>query len=64
MSGQATRLGYPRYLRTPTAGELAAVALPGATGLLFITFSGGVIGYRQANSVRFLRAQGAERFLR
>ena len=52
MSGQATRLGYPRFLRSPTAGELAAIALPGATGLLFLTFSGGFIGYRQANSVR------------
>jgi len=64
MSGQATRLGYSRYLRSPTAGELAAVALPGVAGLLFLTFSGGCIGYRQANSVRFLRAQDAERFLR
>ncbi|MDT5207681.1 MAG: hypothetical protein QOF67_96 [Mycobacterium sp.] len=64
MSGQATRFGYPRYLRTPTAGELAAVALPGVAGLMFLTFSGGCIGYRQANSVRFLRAQDAERFLR
>ena len=64
MSGQATRLGYARYLRNPTAGELVAVALPGVTGLLFLTFSGGVIGYRQANSVRLLRVEGAERFLR
>ena len=64
MSGPATRLGYPRYLRNPTVGELAAVALPGAIGLLFLTFSGGFIGYRQANSARFIRAQGAERFLR
>jgi hypothetical protein len=64
MSGQSTRLGYPRYLRNPTVGELAAVALPGATGLLFLSFSGGFIGYRQANSVRFIRTQGAERFLR
>jgi hypothetical protein len=38
--------------------------LPGATGLLILTFSGGFIGYRQANSVRFIRAQSAERFLR
>jgi hypothetical protein len=64
MSGQATRLGYPRYLRNPTVGELAAIALPGATGLLFLTFSGGFIGYRQANSVRFIRTHGADRFLR
>jgi hypothetical protein len=64
MSGQATRIGYPRYLRNPTMGELAAVALPGVGGLMFLTFSGGVIGYRQANSVRFIRTHGAARFLR
>jgi hypothetical protein len=64
MSRQATRLGYPRYLRSPTIGELAAIALPGAAGLLFLTFSGGFIGYRQANSVRFIRTHGADRFLR
>jgi hypothetical protein len=63
MSGQATRVGYPRYLQNPTVGQLAAVALPGVGGLMFLTFSGGVIGYRQANSIRFLRTAGAERFL-
>jgi hypothetical protein len=64
MSGEAARLGYPRILRNPTVGEIAAVALPGVTGLMFLTFSGGFIGYRQANSGRFIRTQGAERFLR
>ncbi len=64
MSGQATRAGYPRYLRTPTAGELSVVALPGVAGLMFLTFSGGVIGYRQANSARFIRTAGAARFFR
>jgi hypothetical protein len=63
MSGQATRVGYPRYLRNPTVGELAAVALPGVGGLMFLTFSGGAIGYRQANSIRFIRTGGTERFL-
>ena len=63
MSGQATRVGYSRYLRNPTVGQLAAVALPGVAGLMFLTFGGGVIGYRQANSIRFIRVQGAERFL-
>ena len=63
LSGQAPPAGYPRFLRSPTVGELAAVALPGVGGLLFLTFSGGVIGYRQANSSRYLRTAGAERFL-
>jgi hypothetical protein len=64
MTGQATRLGYPRSLRTPTAGELAVLAVPGTAGLLVLTFSGGVIGYRQANSARVIRTQVAARFLR
>jgi hypothetical protein len=64
MSGQPTRLGYPRELRTPTATELTMLALPGVAGLLLLTMSGGVIGYRQANSARLLRSQAAARFLR
>jgi hypothetical protein len=63
-SGQATRVGYPRYLSTTTAGDLAVLALPGAAGLLVLTLSGGVIGYRQANSARVIRTQSAARFLR
>lgn len=64
MSGQTTRVGaYPRGVTNPALGEIAAVALPGVAGLLFLTFSGGVIGYRQANSTRFVRTAGAERFL-
>jgi len=59
-----TRLGYQQYLRTAKVGDMAVVALPGVVGLLFLTFSGGFIGYRQANSVRFIRTEGAERFLR
>jgi hypothetical protein len=62
-NGQAIRVGYPRYLRNPTVGELAAVALPGVGGLIFLTFSGGVIGYRQANSGRYVRTAAAARFL-
>jgi hypothetical protein len=64
VSGQPTSLGYPRYVRNPTAGELALAALPGAVGLLVLTFSGGCIGYRQANSARLIRAESAARFLR
>ena len=61
--GQPARVGYPRYMRSPTVTELAVVALPGLAGLLLLTFGGGLIGYRQANSVRFVRTAGAERFL-
>jgi hypothetical protein len=58
----AYRQGFPQYLRTARIGELATVALPGIAGLLALTASGGVIGYRQANSGRQLRL-GVERFL-
>ncbi|MCV7060931.1 hypothetical protein H7I76_11270, partial [Mycolicibacterium vaccae] len=63
-AGQPARLGaYPRGVLNPTVAEIAAVALPGVAGLIFLTLGGGVIGYRQANSVRFVRTAGAERFL-
>jgi hypothetical protein len=62
MSNTAYRQGYPQYLRTARVVELATVALPGIAGLLAITASGGVIGYRQANSGRYVRADAA-RFL-
>lgn len=62
-TGQTAPAGYPRYLRTPTAGELAMVALPGVAGLMFLTVSGGVIGYRQANSSRYVRSAAVARFL-
>ncbi|KRE27039.1 hypothetical protein ASG82_11195 [Mycobacterium sp. Soil538] len=55
--------GMPRAVMNPTLAQIAAVALPGVAGLALLTFSGGVIGYRQANSVRFVRTAGAERFL-
>jgi hypothetical protein len=49
-------------LRTARANELALVAIPGLAALLAVTFGGGVIGYRQANSGRYLRTDAA-RFL-
>src|SRR5262249_28346440 len=61
LSGQATRVGYPRDFRTPTVGDIAALAMPGVAGLMFMTFGGSMLGYRQANSVGFIRTQAAER---
>lgn len=55
--------GLPRVTLSPTLAEIAAVALPGVAGLAFLTFGGGVVGYRQANSLRYVRTAGAERFL-
>ena len=62
MGAGGPRQGYPRYLRTARANELAMVAVPGLAALIALTFGGGVIGYRQANSGRYLRTDAA-RFL-
>lgn len=63
MGTPAVRQGYAQSLRVARTGEIAVVALPGVAGLLALTFSGGLIGYRQANSGRYLR-QEAVRFVR
>ena len=57
------RSGYRPYLREATLAEVAFVALAGLVGLLVMTFSGGVIGYRQANAGRYLLTEGYARFL-
>lgn len=57
------RQGYPQYLRAARLGDVALIALPGLIGLVAITAFGGVIGYRQANSTRYL-GEDAVRFLR
>ena len=59
----APRQDYKPYLRTATTADIALVALPGLVGLIAMTFSGGVIGYRQASAGRMVRIQGAARFL-
>jgi hypothetical protein len=61
-SNPPLREGYPRYLRSARINQVATVALPGLAGLIAITASGSVIGYRQANSGRYLRSDAA-RFL-
>jgi hypothetical protein len=63
MGTASVRQGYAQSLRVARMGEIAVVAVPGLAGLLALTFSGGVIGYRQANSGRYLR-QDAVRFVR
>jgi hypothetical protein len=62
MVNPAPREGYPQYLRSARISQVATVALPGLGGLIVLTASGGVIGYRQANSGRYLRTDAA-RFL-
>jgi hypothetical protein len=57
------RQGFPQYLRNARTVDLLSVALPGVAGLVAITAAGSAVGYRQANSGRYLRADAA-RFLK
>lgn len=57
------RMGYVDYLRAAGMGEVAAVAVPGVTGILVLTSAGGLIGYRQARAGRAVRAGGPARFM-
>jgi hypothetical protein len=57
------RMGYVDYLRAAGLGEVAAVAVPGVTGMLILTSAGGLIGYRQARAGRAIHAGGPARFM-
>lgn len=57
------RMGYGEYLRAAGLGEIAAVAIPGFTGILMLTGAGGLIGYRQARAGRSVRSSGTARFV-
>lgn len=59
----AYRAGYGEYLRTAGLGEIAAVAIPGFTGILVLTGAGGLLGYRQARAGHAVRSAGTVRFL-
>jgi hypothetical protein len=58
-----TRLGYQQYLRTARVTDIAVVAVPGVVGLVLMTVSGALIGYRQARAGHMLRHTGATRFM-
>lgn len=57
------RAGYTDYLRAAGLGEVAAVAVPGVTGILALIGAGGVLGYRQARAGHTVRASGTGRFM-
>lgn len=57
------RMGYVDYLRAAGLGQVAAVAVPGVTGILVLTSAGGLIGYRQARAGRAVRTGGPARFM-
>ncbi len=57
------RIGYTDYLRTASTMEIAAMALPGMTGMLALTGLGGLVGFRQAKAGRTVPID-ATRFMR
>ena len=57
------RMGYMEYLRAAGFGEVAAVAVPGFTGILILTGAGGLIGYRQARAGSTMRIGNTARFM-
>jgi hypothetical protein len=57
------RMGYMEYLRAAGFGEVAAVAVPGFTGILILTGAGGLIGYRQARAGHTMRTGNTARFM-
>jgi hypothetical protein len=63
VAGPAFRPGYSDDLRAAGLGEVAAVAVPGFTGLLVLTGAGGLIGFRQARAGRSLPAASGARFM-
>jgi hypothetical protein len=62
VSRPALNQGYTQYLRSAPIGELVIIALPGLIGLVALTASGSVVGYRQANAGRRLHVD-AVRFM-
>ncbi len=57
------RMGYAEYLRTATMTQVAALALPGAAGILALTGLGGLLGYRQAKAGRAVRMSELARYM-
>jgi hypothetical protein len=57
------RVGYVEYLRTAGLSQVAAMAVPGITGILVLTGAGGLVGYRQARAGHAVRTGGTARFM-
>lgn len=57
------RVGYGEYLRKAGLSQVAALAVPGVTGILVLTGAGGLVGYRQAKAGHAVRSGGTARFV-
>ena len=57
------RVGYSDYLRNAGLSQVAALAVPGVTGMLVLTGAGGWVGYRQAKAGHAVHTNGTARFV-
>ena len=63
LSNSSYRIGYGEYLRSAGLSQVAALAVPGVTGILVLTGAGGLVGYRQAKAGHAVRTGGTARFV-
>jgi hypothetical protein len=63
VSNVSYRVGYGEYLRTAGISQVAALAVPGVTGILVLTGAGGLVGYRQAKAGLAVRSGSTARFV-
>ncbi|MUM05976.1 hypothetical protein B5P44_14455 [Mycobacterium sp. CBMA 213] len=63
VAGPQFRAGYSDDLRAAGISEVAAVAVPGFTGILVLTGAGGLIGLRQARAGRAMHGGSGARFI-
>ncbi|HYZ66890.1 MAG TPA: hypothetical protein VE666_03635 [Mycobacterium sp.] len=57
------RIGYAEYLRNAGLSQVAALAVPGVTGILVLTGAGGLVGYRQAKAGHAIHTSASARFV-
>jgi hypothetical protein len=63
LPGSSYRVGYADYLRNAGLSQVAALAVPGVTGMLVLTGAGGLVGYRQAKAGHAIHTSGTARFV-
>jgi hypothetical protein len=64
VSNLSYRAGYREYLRSAGISQVAALAVPGVTGILVLTGAGGLVGYRQAKAGLAVRSGSTARFVK
>jgi hypothetical protein len=64
VSNVSYRVGYGEYLRSAGISQVAALAVPGVTGILVLTGAGGLVGYRQAKAGLAVRSGSTARFVK